>query len=126
MGSSAAEGGGSAVVYDCQPSSGTLTFDTAVASADYRAVSRRLSFAPGEASKTVEVATVADALDEAEETLVLNLTNAQGATITVGSATGRIDDDDDPPAVVATASRAAEGESITFTVSLASVSGRTV
>ena len=99
--------------------------DTAVASADYRAVSRRLSFAPGEASKTVGVATVADALDEAEETLQLGLTNAQGATISVDSATGRIDDDDDPPVVAAVAARAAEGESITFTVSLSTASGRT-
>ena len=74
---------------------------TAVAGADYRAVSRRLSFAPGDASKTVAVATVADSLDEAEETLQLGLANAQGATISVDSATGRIDDDDDPPVVAA-------------------------
>ena len=100
--------------------------DTAVAGADYRAVSRRLSFAPGEASKTVEVATVADALDEAEETLQLDLTNAQGATISVASATGRIDDDDPPPSVSVRGGSAPEGGAVQFVVSLSTESGRPV
>ena len=99
---------------------------TAVAGADYRSVSRRLSFAPGEASKTVEVATVADALDEAEETLQLDLTNAQGATISVASATGRIDDDDPPPSVSVRGGSAPEGGAVQFVVSLSTESGRPV
>ena len=100
--------------------------DTAVAGADYWADSRRLSFAPGEASKTVEVTTVADALDEAEETLQLDLTNAQGSTISVASATGRIDDDDPPPSVSVRGGSAPEGGAVQFVVSLSTESGRPV
>ena len=70
---------------------------TATAGADYTAASDTLSFAAGEFSKTVSVAVLDDAHDEGIETLTLTLSNARGAAIDDGTATGRIINTDPMP-----------------------------
>ena len=63
---------------------------TAVAGSDYTATSGTLTFQPGETEKTVSVPVLEDDHDEGSETLTLRLSNAQGATISDGEATGTI------------------------------------
>ena len=63
---------------------------TATAGQDYTATSGTLTFAAGETTKTVSVALLDDAHDEGEETFTLRLSNAQGARIADGEATGTI------------------------------------
>ena len=76
--------------------SGTVTVDyatsdgTATAGADYTATSGTLNFVAGETSKTVSVTVLNDAHDEGSETLTLTLSNATGAVIGDGEATGTI------------------------------------
>ena len=65
---------------------------TAVAGEDYTAASGTLAFAAGETEKTVEVAVTADGAAEAAETLTLTLSNASGATVGDGEATGTVHD----------------------------------
>ena len=82
---------------------GTVTVDyatadgTATAGDDYTAASGTLSFAAGETAKTVSVAVLDDAHDEAEETMTLVLSNASGARIRDGEATGTIENSDAIP-----------------------------
>ena len=63
---------------------------TAAAGADYAARSGTLVFAPGETAKTVSVPVLDDAHDEGSETLTFMLSNATGAHIADGEATGTI------------------------------------
>ena len=83
--------------------SGTVTVDyatgngTATAGADYTAASDTLTFDPGETAKTVNVAVLDDAHDDTEETLTLTLSNASGAQIRDGEATGTIVNSDPLP-----------------------------
>ena len=63
---------------------------TAKAGEDYTATSGTLAFAAGETAKTVSVAVLDDVHDEGEETLTLTLSNASGARIADGTATGTI------------------------------------
>ena len=64
---------------------------------DYTAVSGTLTFAAGETEKTVSVAVLDDAHDEGSETLTLSLSNASGAYIEDGTATGTINNTDHMP-----------------------------
>jgi predicted extracellular nuclease len=113
-------------------SSTAVTFDiatangTAVAGSDY--VARSLagqSIAAGQLSKTFAVTLTGDAAIELDETVVVNLANAAGATITDGQAIGTIVNDDGPALSVADVS-VAEGASgtrlLTFTVKLSAAS----
>ena len=90
------------VTLDRAPS-GSVTVDyattdaTATAGEDYDAASGTLELAAGETSKTIEVAVHADTQDEGEETLTLRLSNAVGARIEDGEATGTIQDRDPLP-----------------------------
>ena len=83
--------------------SATVTVDyatadgTATAGADYTAASGMLTFAPGETAKTVNVAVLDDAHDDTDETLTLTLSNASGARIRDGEATGTIENSDPIP-----------------------------
>ena len=83
--------------------SGTVTVDyatadgTATAGADYTAASGTLTFAPGETAKTVDVTVLDDAHDDTDETLTLTLSNASGARIQDGEATGTIENSDPIP-----------------------------
>ncbi len=71
--------------------------DTATAGLDYEAAAGTLTFAPGETSARVAVAVLDDVIDEGEETLVLRLSNASGAWIADGEATGTIKNSDPLP-----------------------------
>ncbi len=70
---------------------------TATAGEDYTAASGTLTFAAGERRKTVSVAILDDAIDEGKETFRLRLSNAQGAVIEDGEATGTIINSDAMP-----------------------------
>ncbi len=67
---------------------------TATAGEDYTARKGQLTFDPGETEKTVRVPVLDDAIDEGEETFTLRLTNASGAAIADGEATGTIENSD--------------------------------
>ncbi len=73
---------------------------TAQAGADYTAASGTLSFQAGDSSKTIEVSVLDDAHDEGEETLTLRLSNASGAWLSDGEATGTIENADLMPAAL--------------------------
>ena len=70
---------------------------SATAGADYTAASGTLVLAAGERVKTVAVAVLDDSEDEGEETLTLTLSNAVGARIADGEATGTIRNTDAMP-----------------------------
>ena len=82
---------------------GSVTVDyatadgTATAGADYTATSGTLTFDPGETAKTVDVTVLDDAHDDTDETLTLTLSNASGARIRDGEATGTIENSDPIP-----------------------------
>ena len=73
------------------------TDGTATAGDDYLATAGTLELTAGETSKTIEVTVHADTDDEGEETLTLRLSNAAGARIADGEATGTIHDRDPLP-----------------------------
>ncbi len=81
-------------------SSGALTVDyatadnTATAGSDYVAASGTLSFADGEASKTISVTVNGDTIIEGDETLYVNLSNASTGTISDTQGVGTITNDD--------------------------------
>ena len=70
---------------------------SALAGDDYVADSGTLVFAPGETSKTVEIEVLDDEHNEGVETFALELSNAQGARIADGTATGTIENSDAMP-----------------------------
>ena len=72
----------------------TTADGTATAGEDYTARKGELTFDPGETEKTVRVPVLDDAIDEGEETFTLRLTNASGAVIDDGEATGTIENSD--------------------------------
>lgn len=68
---------------------------TAIAGSDYNAGSGALTFAAGETSKTINVATIDDSTVEGTETMSVVLSGATGpATISTASASGTISDND--------------------------------
>ena len=72
----------------------------ATAGTDYTAAGplrATLSFAAGDTTKTFTVATTEDTIDEPNETFLVKLTGATGATVTDDEAVGTITDDDDAP-----------------------------
>lgn len=69
---------------------------TASAGSDYVATSGALTFAPGEVEKSVVVLVNGDTVDEAQETLFLDISNVQNATVGSSRGTGFIVDDDGP------------------------------
>lgn len=70
---------------------------TATAGADYTATSGVVTFSPGVVSRTVAVSVLGDAMDEPNETFVVNLSAPTNATLADGQATGAITDDDAAP-----------------------------
>ena len=69
--------------------------DSATAGADYTDGSGTLTFAPGDTTKTVTVATLQDTVPESVETFTVTLSNASNAAIGDARATGTITDDDE-------------------------------
>jgi hypothetical protein len=70
------------------------TNDTATANGDYQFASGSLSFAPGETSKTITVQVKGDRVAESNETFLVNLSGASGATLADGQGVGMIVDDE--------------------------------
>jgi hypothetical protein len=93
---------------------------TATAGSDYQAASGTLTFAPGEASKTISIEVNGDRLPEPNETFVLNLTSPTNATIADDQGVGTILDDE--PRLSISDATVTEGNtgtaSATFTVML--------
>jgi hypothetical protein len=98
---------------------------TATAGADYGTVSGRLSFAPGETSKTIAVPVYGDRLAEANESFVVTLGGAQRARIGDGTGVVTIVEDEprlsigDAAGTAVYTSAGTTGTTLTFTVSLA-------
>ncbi len=109
----------------------TVNFSTAdgsaTAPADYAAANGQVTFAPGQTTQTVVIGTVADAVPEANETFVVNLTNPSGATIADPQGVGTIiDSGAQPPSISIDDVTVNEGGQAVFTVSLSSPSGAPV
>ena len=114
----------------------TITVDyasadvSAVAGADYTAVSGSLTFNPGDVSADVAVPVIGDTVAEPDETFTVTLSNALNASIAVGTATGTITNDDTEPGLSIAGGSLVEGDAgqsaLTFTVSLSASSGQTV
>ena len=102
--------------------------DTAIAGDDYGPVEGTLTFAPGETARTIRVAVVDDAVDEAdEEVFAVTLSGPSGATLAHALATGVIRDNDEPPALsVADAAGDEDVGALEFAVTLSAPSGTEV
>jgi hypothetical protein len=112
----------SPVTVDYQTANGT-----ALAGSDYTANSGKLTFSPGEVSRTVAVTTIQDQVVEPTETFALRLAGPTGATIADGEGIGTIlDDDTATPALRVSDASVAEGGLLNFTVSLSAASNSTV
>jgi hypothetical protein len=108
------------------PSGQTVTVNystagrTALAGSDYLAVSGKLTFAPGQTSKTILVPVIGDRVAELDETFVVKLQGAKNATIANGRGTVTVAEDE-PRISIGDVSQP-EGNSgttlFTFTVSL--------
>ena len=77
----------------------TTANGTAVAGSDYVAQSGTLTFAAGETQKTIQIATIGDAVFEANESFSLVLSSASGATVADATGIGTIVNDDAAPAL---------------------------
>ena len=91
--------------------------NTAAPRRDYNPKDGRLTFAPGETSKTVDVDVRGDTEYEDDETLTMRWTLWENVHLTSRAATGTIEDDDGPALTIADAG-AGEGMPIVFTVTL--------
>src|SRR5206468_2951997 len=103
---------------------------TATAGTDYISTNGTLTFLPGQTSQTITVAVLGDALDELDETILVNLTAATNATISGGQGVVTIVDDDAAPVLAINDVSVVEGDSGTtnavLTVSLAAAAAQTV
>ena len=117
------------------PSATTVTVNYATADGtattadnDYVAVSGKLTFAPGETSKSVQVGVVGDRIGEPDEYFYVNLGGAQNAKI--AQRQGIVTIVDDEPCIGIRNGVAAAGDSgstlWSFTVSLSAASDQTV
>ena len=110
------------VSFDYSTSNGT-----AIAGSDYTATSGTLTIAAGSTTGEIKVAVLDDSLDENNETLNLNLSNAQNGTFEDATGVLTINDNDDAPSIsindVTTNSESGNG---TLTATLSSASGKTV
>jgi hypothetical protein len=69
---------------------------TATAGADYRAVRQAITLLPGQTSTNIAISTLQDAVDEANETVLLLVSQPVNATIRTNNAALAILDDDGP------------------------------
>ncbi len=105
---------------------------TATGGSDYTGTSGTLNFAPGQTSRQFNISILGDTADETNETVLVNLSGAVGATIQDAQAVVTIADNDGaalPTLSIADAS-VAEGDSGTttaaMTVSMSTTSNQTV
>ena len=92
---------------------------TATSGSDFTAASGTLTFAPGDTTKTITVATIDDSVVESAETVLVNLSSPTGgATITTAQGTGTINDNDvaPPSFAISNATAVTEGGTLAFTV----------
>jgi hypothetical protein len=118
------------------PSEDTVMVDfatedyTAKRGTDYVHRDNALTFNPGETKKTVSVRVIGDLLDEPNEKIRLNLSNASGAVIGDRRGVATIHDNDPAPTLTINDVTVVEGNSGTvparFIVTLSAASGRTV
>lgn len=104
---------------------------TATAPGDYTAVTKTVTFEPGQISQTVAIPVSGDTAAEGDETVNLTLTEPTGATIGDGTGTLTIEDDDSTGPTLsindATVTEGNSGEAnLSFTVTLAPASEDTV
>lgn len=103
---------------------------TATNPADYTIAASPLTIPAGATSANIVVTVVNDTLDEANETVIVNLGTPTNATLgATTSTTLTITDNDDPPTVRFSAATASQNEAttnVTVNVVLSAVSGRTV
>jgi len=103
---------------------------TATAGNDYESVAGTLTFAAGQTTRTITVVVKGDALNEAAETFLVNLSDPSNASIGKGQGQGTILNDDALPRLTINDTSVVEGNSNTktavFTVKLGRASGRTV
>ncbi|WP_419946110.1 Calx-beta domain-containing protein [Candidatus Poriferisodalis sp.] len=101
---------------------------TAVAGADYEAVTATVSIPPGVTSVVFPVGIIDDETLEADETFTVTLAGPRNADLGSSvSSTVTIDDDDDLPLItIADASAAESAAEMAFTVTLAPMSGSPV
>ncbi|MFN8062863.1 MAG: Calx-beta domain-containing protein [Vicinamibacterales bacterium] len=99
---------------------------SALSGTDYTAAGGTVTFAPGTLTQTITVASLQDAIDEANETFTVVLSSPSHATLGLASATGTILDDDPPPAVSIGDATVTEGNAgivtAAFAVSLSAAS----
>lgn len=97
---------------------------------DYTATGVRLTFAPGETSKTVSVPVKGDLLDEVNETFFVVLSSSNNAILARGRGIGTINDDDAAPTVSIDDISIGEGNSgqrsATLRLRLSALSGQSV
>jgi hypothetical protein len=95
---------------------------TATSPADFAAQTGTLTFAPGTTTQLITVAVVGEAIFEANETFVVNLTNPANATLQDGQGQGTITNDDPAPTLTISDVTVTEGSTGTtnavFTVTL--------
>ncbi|HEY0159096.1 MAG TPA: Calx-beta domain-containing protein, partial [Thermoanaerobaculia bacterium] len=94
---------------------------TATAAGDYTAQSGVATITAGNTSTTISVATTDDAVFEADETFVVNLSGA--ANITDSQGQGTIENDDASPGISIDDEAASEGNAVVFTVTLSAAAG---
>ncbi|MEM8639509.1 MAG: Calx-beta domain-containing protein [Cyanobacteria bacterium P01_G01_bin.54] len=109
---------------------------TAVLNTDYNniggssgvsATSGTVSFAAGEASKTITVDVIGDTLDENDNTLTVTLSNASVGTISTTAQSLTINDDDNAPTIAIDDVTVSEGAgTASFTISLSAASGKAI
>jgi large repetitive protein len=101
---------------------------TALAGSDYQAASGKLTFAPGETSKTIRVPVRGDRLGESSETFFVKLHGAKNAKVADGSGVVTIVDDE--PRLSVSDAVATEGNAgstlLTFTATLSAAQGEAV
>jgi disulfide oxidoreductase YuzD len=103
---------------------------TATAGSDYTAAGGALTFNAGETSKTVNVTVAGDWVTEPNETVLLNLSNPDNASIADAQGSGTITNDEADPLITVNDVSVAEGNAdtstLSFTVSLNHSSALTV
>ena len=109
----------------------TSAAGTATAGADYTATAGTLTFAPGQTSKTIAVPILVDLLDEAAETVFVNLGGASAnANLLDAQGQGTILDNDPTPTLSIADVAIAEGNAgvtnAVVTATLSAASGQTV
>lgn len=100
---------------------------TATNGSDYNGASGTLTFVPGDAEETFTFQVLDDVVDEADETVILTLSNPIGAILgDPSTAPFIIEDNDAAPTVTIDDPSAAEGSPLTFTLTLSNPSSSDV